>query len=130
MSRKPEASTQNDMRKPPQPLELMRLLESDDLDAAIEAGLVDYVPDPAHDRLDPAHPALSTELSIVRQKLLDAWAARDRYRARQQRLARQTAEREARRAPAAIQSGKPSLPPAAADILARAKAKAAERSTK
>ena len=110
--------------------ELAAWLAADNLDAAIEAGLIDYAPDPAHDRLDPSHPALSTELSVARQKLLNAWAARDRYRVRQQRLARQVAEREARRAPAAIQSGKPSLPPAAADILARAKAKAAGRNTK
>ncbi len=130
MPRKPHANTQQDPTATPLPLRLARLLDDDDLDGAIEAGLMDYVPDPAHDRLDPAYPALGTTLSAARRKLLDAWAARDRYRARQQRLARHAAERDARRATPPAQAGKPSLPPAAADILARAKAKAAERSAK
>lgn len=129
MSRKPDASTQEDPTATSLPLKLACLLDQDDLDGAIEAGLMDYLPDPAHDQLDPAQPDLSTRLADAHRKILAAWAARDRYRARQQRLALRSAEREARRTPPAT-SGAPALPPTVANILARAKAKAAERSAK
>ena len=99
---------------------LLGLLQSDDVDAAIEAGLMHYVPCPACDL------ALAAELSGTQQKLSRAWAARDRYLARNARLARRVAEREAKRAPVFAERKSP-LPPAAAAILARAKARAAER---
>jgi hypothetical protein len=95
-------------------------LQADDVDAAIEAGLMDFVPCPACDRV------LATQLAEAQRKLLIAWAARDRYRARNARLAKRAAERDARRA-APIAAKKNALPAAAAAILARAKAKAAER---
>ena len=97
---------------------LWRLLQNDDVDAAIEAGLMRFAPCPA---CDPAQTALLME---ARQRLSKAWAARDRYLARNARLAKRVAERDAKRA----DTGKKSvLPAAAAAILARAKAKAAER---
>ena len=100
---------------------LLRLLREDDVDAAIEARLMHYVPCPA------CNPALAAELIGMQRKLSLAWAARDRYRARNLRLARRVAEREARRAAAMPAEKKSALPPAAAAILARAKARAAER---
>ena len=101
---------------------LLRHLRDDDVDAAIEAGLMRYVPCPACD------PALAAQLIEAQQRLSNAWAARDRYRARNERLARRAAEREAKRALAAPAERKSTLPPAAAAALARAQAKAAERS--
>ncbi|HWS76796.1 MAG TPA: hypothetical protein VN205_00310, partial [Thermomonas sp.] len=60
-----------------------------------------------------------------------AWAARARYRQRQARLERRAAEREARRIAAMpadpVAPARPALPAAAADVLARALAKAARR---
>jgi hypothetical protein len=99
---------------------LLDLLRNDDVDAAIEAGLMRYVPCPACD------PVLAAELIGTQRKLSMAWAARDRYLARNARIARRAAERDAQRSPA-IPEAKSPLPPAAAAILARAKAKAAER---
>ena len=99
---------------------LVEYLRTDDVDTAIEAGLMDHVPCPACDQ------ALAAKLVQAQRKLLGAWAARDRYRARNARLATRAAEREARRA-APVVDRKSALPPAAAAILARAKAKAAER---
>jgi hypothetical protein len=101
-------------------IRLRQLLQEDDVDAAIEAGLMRYVPCPACD------PALAVELIETQRKLSMAWAARDRYLARNARLARRAAERDAKRSPALPEKKSP-LPPAAAAILARAKAKAAER---
>ena len=79
-----------------------------------------YVPCPACDRL------LAMQLVEAQQKLARAWAARDRHRARNARLAGLAAEREARRMPP-VPERKSALPPAAAAALARAQAKAAER---
>ena len=102
-------------------IRLLHLLREDDVDAAIEAGLMHYVPCPTCD------PALAVELIGTQQKLSLAWAARDRYQARNARLARRVAEREAKRASVVPAEKKSALPPAAAAILARAKARAAER---
>ncbi|MGH8025610.1 MAG: hypothetical protein ACREO0_02680 [Pseudoxanthomonas sp.] len=100
---------------------LAEYLQADDIDAAIDAGLMRYVPCPACDR------ASAAQLVEAQRKLLSAWAARDRYRARNARLAKRAAERDAKRAAPVVEK-KSALPPAAAAILARAKAKAAERS--
>lgn len=104
---------------------LLRLLDSDDLDAAIEAGLTRF--DPACCTLPEAE---RTRLTQARDQLLAAWAARERYRARTTRLARRTAEREAARpvaAPAAPGQAQ-ALPTAAALALARARARAGKAS--
>ena len=103
---------------PAPPLQLLRWVLDDDLDAAIDGGLMDYAGDAEDDRLDSAHPQLRAQLQAVQHRLREAWAARERYRAR--------SARQARRAPPAATTAPP-LPPAAAAILARAKAKAAAR---
>jgi len=103
------------------PRQLLQYLLDDDIDAALDVGLMDYAPQPGDAALDPRLPQL---LLDTRQRLRDAWAARERHRARAVRLARRAAEREARRAPPPAPDRKPALPPAAAAILARAKAKA------
>jgi hypothetical protein len=113
---------------PALPARLLHLVLEDDLDAALDAGLMDYVPQPGDVDLLPGHPDLPARLLHAQQQLQRAWAARERYRQRSQRLARRAAERDARRAPPAPTPAlKPALPPAAAAILARAKAKAAGR---
>ncbi|WP_349777909.1 hypothetical protein ABQ039_007640 [Xanthomonas sp. WHRI 6108] len=113
----------------PRPLaqQLLDCVHADDLDRALALGLMEYRPDPRDDLLDPAYPQLSAVLLAAQQRLRDAWAARDRYRARAARLQRRAAERDARRTPAAApsQPAAAALPPLAAAILARAKAKAA-----
>ncbi|UYK86256.1 hypothetical protein NG827_07575 [Xanthomonas sacchari] len=121
---------------PATPLQLLRWILDDDLDAAIDGGLMDYRgTDPEDDRLDPAHPQLRAQVLAAQQRLRDAWAARARYRARSARLERRANARQARRAaatPIASTSttaapSAPALPAAAAAILARAKARAAQR---
>ncbi|MCW0370732.1 hypothetical protein [Xanthomonas sacchari] len=123
---------------PATPLQLLRWILDDDLDAAIDGGLMDYRgTDPDDDRLDPAHPQLRAQVLAAQQRLRDAWAARARYRARSVRLERRANARQARRAAAIPTTSSaasttaapsaPALPAAAAAILARAKAKAAQR---
>ena len=105
---------------------LRALLAADDLDAAIDAGLMTLRPCPCAG--DEAVVVMQTQ-----QRLRAAWEARQRYRQRQARLEKRAAEREARRLKApepalvAIETPRPALPSGAAAILARAKAKAAER---
>ena len=101
---------------------LSRLLDADDVDAALEAGLMAFTPCPSCD----AHS--TAKVLESQQRLAKAWAARDRYLARTARLARLAAARDARRTGIKIEK-KSSLPPSVATILARAKAKAAERGT-
>ncbi|WP_115049014.1 hypothetical protein [Xanthomonas arboricola] len=111
----------------PLPLQLFDCVHTDDLDRALALGLMEYRPEPGDDLLDPACPQLRAVLLAAQQRLRDAWAARERYRARAARLQRRAAERDARRTPAPTpsQPAAPTLPPLAAAILARAKAKAA-----
>ncbi len=105
--------------------EVAAALMQDDLDRAIEAGLLAATPCPA------CAPACSERLAAARDTRLAALAARERYRARQARLQRRAEERAAARAvafaPEATTETKPALPSAAAAALARAKARAAER---
>jgi len=101
---------------------LLALLAADDLDAAMTQGLLDAHGCPA------CADGCNARLAAARDQRRLALAARDRYRARGTRLARRKAEREAARAPASSQAAKsPALPPSAADVLARALAKAAGR---
>ncbi len=113
--------------------QLLQLLRRDDLDAAIEAGLAAFVHDPALSGEENA------DIVAARDRLLAAWAARERYRARAARLARRAAERKAARAappspaapPATVPADgvppalPPALPAAAAAALARARARMA-----
>lgn len=109
------------------PLQLFNCVVADDLDRALALGLMAYLPDPQHDALDANCAQVCATLLAAQRRLRDAWAARERYRARTARLQRRAAERDARRAPAPApsQPAAPALPPLAAAILARAKAKAA-----
>ena len=104
-------------------LHLLELLDADDLDGAIDAGLAGFDPH-ACASLEPAQ---RERLLAARNRLLDAWAARDRHRARNARLARKAEElrarRQARSAPAPA-GKRPALPPAAAAALARARQRA------
>lgn len=119
---------------------LLALVREADLDGAIEAGLIDFVPCSASCCADVA------PLRAAQTQLRMAWAARERYRSRQARLQRRAEERQARRStaitpaspatpdgdtgtPAATSPlpARPALPASAAAILARAKAKAAGR---
>jgi Na+-translocating ferredoxin:NAD+ oxidoreductase RnfC subunit len=98
---------------------ILAALREDDIDAAIERGLLDAQPCPCcEDRC-------SNLLIEARDSRLRAVAARERFRAREARLARRAAERDAARTNAARQPA--ALPPAAAAALARAKAKATGR---
>jgi hypothetical protein len=104
---------------PPDPRRLLALLDAGDIDAAIDAGLMRFAP--VGDALGDGDVAT---LLQAQQRLREAWAARDRYRARAERLARRQAERDARRTAPPAASARPQLPAAAAAALARAKAKA------
>lgn len=106
---------------------LTRLLADDAIDAALDAGLMGWLPCPG----ECADPAYVEAITRAQVRLRTAWAARERYRQRAARLARRAAERETRRI-AAQPSGpavpvRPALPAAAAAVLERARAKAAER---
>ncbi|MCC4588093.1 hypothetical protein JWH11_05780 [Xanthomonas melonis] len=111
----------------PLPLQLFDCVQADDLDRALALGLMDYRPEPHADAGDPATAQVVAALLAAQQRLRVAWAARERYRARAARLQRRAAERDARRTPppAPSQPAAPALPPLAAAILARAKARAA-----
>ena len=110
------------------PQALLCLLLDDRIDAAIDAGLMDYAPAPGDDAPDPARPDLPQHLLAAQARLRTAWAARERHRARALRLARIAEERDARRIrPAAVTASAAALPAAAAAALARARAKAAAR---
>lgn len=101
---------------------LLALLADDDLDAALELGLLAPVACPA------CSGGCNARLADARDARQAALDARERYRMRAQRLARRNAARDAaRRAPASATSNIPALPPAAADALARALAKAGGR---
>ncbi|MEN5048464.1 hypothetical protein [Luteimonas sp. TWI596] len=110
---------------------LVALLRRDDLDGAIEAGLMAAWPDAATASLDDD---ARTRLLDARARLQAAWDARARYRRRDARLAQRAAAREAARAPAPVAAPtsaaeaalppRPALPASAAAILARAKARA------
>src|SRR5690242_15433155 len=116
---------------------LLALLQAGDLDSALQAGLMEYATT-SDDEDVPIREAQA--------KLRTAWDARERYRARETRLARRAAERAARRSaaaqpaidgepsvadapavgvPATETPARPALPAAAAAALARARARAA-----
>ena len=88
------------MASRPNPAQLFARVQADDLDGALQAGLMDYIVRAGDDRLLPDHPDLPQRLCQAQQQLRAAWAARERYRARAVRLARREAERDARRTPA------------------------------
>ena len=101
-------------------------LRGDDVDAAIRLGLLDWDGDAA----SLGGVGLSADdialLRRVHQERLVALAARDRYRARTERLARLQEERRQRQTQSVSTAtdGQPALAGAAAAALARALAKA------
>jgi hypothetical protein len=106
---------------------VMKALAADDIDGALRAGLLT---DAACSRCSPACTAKLLDARVARRAALEA---RERFRARQARLARRQEDLLARRtakplaaqgSPAAAPAA-PTLPPAAAAALERAKAKAA-----
>ena len=102
--------------------QLAALLAADNLDAAIEAGLLQWSPGTDDDA------RLQAAVQAARQHLLTALAARERHRNRAVRLRRIAAERDARRTPAPASPGAAgALPSSVAAILARAKARAAQQ---
>lgn len=105
---------------------IVRALREDDVDAAINSGLLDWSGDAVSlidPDLDEADIAL---IQRVREERLTALAARDRYRARNARLDRWQTERRQRQAESVATDtrGAPALAGAAAAALARALAKA------
>lgn len=113
------------MARSPDPVALLARLLADDVDGALQRGLMAYQPQPGDAQRVPGHPDLAAKLLAAQARLERAWAARERYRARAVRLARRDAERDARRTPPPPPDGRTALPSAAAAILARAKARAA-----
>ena len=101
---------------------------ADDLDTAIERGLLAFEAPPAV--CDACAPRVAALLA-ARDARLRALAARERYRARQTRLA-ERAEAKARRRATALPAtdqpkATPALPSAALAALVRAKARAAAK---
>lgn len=94
-------------------------LLADDLDAALERGLLDADPCPA------CRPRCGAMLSASRDARHAALQARDRYRARQARLLRRAAARAS--TPPGDDRTQAALPDAAAGALARALVRAAQR---
>ena len=100
---------------------LAHLLE-DDLDAALADGLLDAA------SCTQCTPDCTALLIHARDARRGAMAARERHRARAERLSRIKAERDAaRNLTATASKHEQTLPSAAADALARALAKARER---
>ncbi|HWS77662.1 MAG TPA: hypothetical protein VN205_04715 [Thermomonas sp.] len=101
---------------------LQALLAAGDLDAALANGLLEARPCPGCDA------ACTARLLAAREQRRFALAARERHVARAARLLRRKAERDTLRSqPTAPAARMPALPAGAADVLARALAKAAER---
>lgn len=103
-------------------------LAADDLDRAMTLGLLDARPDDIAGRCDACNARVGIVIA-ARDERLRALAARERHRARQARLAERAAARARKREAAASPTSvaAPSLPPAAAAALARAKARVASK---
>jgi hypothetical protein len=107
---------------------LLAAIASDDLDAAIELGLLQFELRPGTPCVDCA-PVIA-HLVAARDARRSALAARERHRRRDARLAQRAEATAARRkvgTAATAELPKPGLPDAAAAALARAKARAANR---
>ena len=107
---------------------LLAAIASDDLDTAIELGLLQFELRPGAPCAD-CGPGIA-RLLAARDERRSALASRERHRRRDARLAQRAEANAARRkagAAAAADMPKPGLPDAAAAALARAKARAAQR---
>lgn len=105
--------------------EVIAALQRGDVDAALDAGLMELAGCNDLDRTDVSTDDRTTILAAA-AKLRFTWNARERYRARQQRLDERARKREARRTHASLDNTavKPALPAAAANALAKALARA------
>jgi hypothetical protein len=104
-------------------------LAEDDLDRAMTLGLLDARPEDIAGLCNDCT-ACARLVIAARDERLRALAARDRYRARQTRLAERADARARKRTTAATPQHSTiasSLPPAAAAALARAKARVAAK---
>ncbi len=108
---------------------LAAALAMDDIDHALTLGLLESRPEEIADPCAGCRTCMHLVIA-ARDDRLRALAARERYRARQLRLAERTETRARKRAAATTQPSvvAPSLPPAAAEALARAKARVAAKS--
>ena len=107
---------------------LLAAIAADDLDAAIDLGLLQFELQPGVPCAD-CGPAIA-RLVAARDARRSAFAARERHRRRDARLAQRIEANAARRkagTAAIADMPKPGLPDAAAAALARAKARAAHR---
>jgi len=107
---------------------LLAAVTADDLDAAIELGLLQFELPPGVPCAE-CGPAIA-RLVAARDARRSALAARERHRRRDARLAQRAEANAARRKAGAVATAdmpKPGLPDAAAAALARAKARAAQR---
>ena len=105
--------------------DVVAALHRGDVDAALESGLMELA---SGDDLDRADVSADDRAAILAAaaKLRFAWDARERYRARQQRLDERARKREARRTHASLDNtaAKPAFSAAAANALAKALARA------
>ena len=99
---------------------LVAALRDDDMDAALDAGLLDSAGCPS------CSAACTSALLAARDQRRFALDARERFARRQRRLAGRVAERGATRRVKPV-SNAPALPPTAAAVLQRALARAAEK---
>ena len=105
-------------------------LATDDVDRALTLGLLEAQPETAEAPCTECRRRAQTVIA-ARDDRLRALAARERYRARQARLAERADARARKRASAAVRTSAAAatsaLPPAVAAALARAKAKVAAK---
>ena len=105
--------------------DVIAALDAGDIDAALESGLMELARADCLDRMEISSDDRERILVVV-AKLRFAWDARERYRAREHRLAERARKREARRAQTSpdVSLSTPALPAAAANALAKALARA------
>jgi hypothetical protein len=99
---------------------LVAALQADDVDRAIDAGLLET------GGCASCTPDCTARLLTARDARRIALDARERFRARERRLAERAAQRDAARRVKPV-AGTPALPAGAAAVLARALAKAGKR---
>ncbi len=97
---------------------LVAALAGDDLDAALDLGLLDSAGCPS------CSADCTAALLAVRDERRVALAARERFRLREARLLRRAEDKAAARVAPEKVAGRPALPASAADALARAMARA------
>lgn len=107
---------------------LIEALAADDIDRALTLGLLAYESEENLDLCAECSARVRTVIA-ARNERLRALAARERYRAREARLAARAEARSRKRSASTTlpSAAAPSLPPAAAAALARAKTRVAAK---